>query len=354
MVKRLIKKVQEKTRLGDESEEAVPSNVPNITNTTVAEHRDEVLSTARKYIYPLQHSKHKIVLISTGIFIAMLISFFTYCTLALYRYQSHSTFLYRVTQVIPFPVARIGRQLISYENYLFELKRYIHYYENQQKLDFENNDLDRTQLDEFKKRALERVIDFAYIKRLALIKNVSVSSSEVKDKVDLLREQNRLGSGDQLFEDVLKEYFGWSVRDFERYLYQELLIQKVVATYDDDTQARAEEALKALEGGAKFEDVAKRYSEDVATKNNGGEFGFTIDRGNKDLTPEATEAIFSLEKSKYSGIINTGYTLEIFKLLDKKDDKVEAAHILFNFKDINQRINDLKETDKARAYIHFD
>ena len=28
------------------------SNVPRITNETVAEHREEVLSSARKYIYP--------------------------------------------------------------------------------------------------------------------------------------------------------------------------------------------------------------------------------------------------------------------------------------------------------------
>src|SRR5665811_1430574 len=41
-------------------EEAL-SGVPRITNETVAEHREAVLSGARKYIYPLQHSKRRIV-----------------------------------------------------------------------------------------------------------------------------------------------------------------------------------------------------------------------------------------------------------------------------------------------------
>ncbi len=37
------------------------SNVPRITNETVGDHREEVLSSARKYIYPLKQSKHRVV-----------------------------------------------------------------------------------------------------------------------------------------------------------------------------------------------------------------------------------------------------------------------------------------------------
>lgn len=334
-----------------QSENEAPTNVPSITNTTVAEHRDEVLTSARKYIYPLQHSKHKIVLFSAAIFIATLIAFFTYCTISLYKMQSTSGFLYRVTQVVPFPVARIGSQLVAYENYLFELRRYIHYYETQQKLDFENNELDKTQLDEFKKRALQRVIDFAYVKQIADEKGISVSNQEIEDEIKLLRDQNRLGDADQTFEDVLKDYFGWSRSDFERYLKQELLIQKVAAELDPDAQKRAESALAEVGSGTKFEKVAKKYSEDATTKDSGGEFGFEIDKSNRDLTAEATSTIFSLKKGEVSSIVNTGYGLEIFKLLEKKDGKATAAHILINYKDISTAINDRKEAQPARVYI---
>src|SRR5581483_8558062 len=58
--------------------------VPRITNETVAEHREEVLSSARKYIYPLRHSSHRIVIISVSLFAAVVILFFSYCALALY------------------------------------------------------------------------------------------------------------------------------------------------------------------------------------------------------------------------------------------------------------------------------
>jgi hypothetical protein len=120
-----------------------------ITNDNLSEHREEVLSSARKYIYPLQHSKHRIVLISTGIIIAVVVAFFTYCTVALYKTKSNSGFLYGVTRVVPFPVAKAGPSFVAYENYLFELRHYIHYYQTQQKLDF-NSEAGQQQLAEYK------------------------------------------------------------------------------------------------------------------------------------------------------------------------------------------------------------
>ncbi len=348
----MLKKIRDKRQAKKvEEQQSAHKDMPRITNTTVEQHRDEVLSSARKYIYPLQHSKHKIVLISTSIFIATLIGFFTYCTLALYKFESSSSFLYRVTQVIPFPVARIGGKFVAYENYLFELRRYTHYYKTQQKLDFENNEFDKQQLDEFKKRALEKVVDFAYIKQIANERGISVSNQEVQDEINLLRDQNRLGNGDRAFEDVLKSYFGWSRRDFERYLDQEILTQKVIAELDSVTRQQADEALKELQAGKKFAKVASKYSDDVTSKESGGEIGFLIDKNNRDITPEATATLFGLNVGQHSGIINTGYSLEIFKVLEKKDNKVKAAHILFNFEDVSKYINDQKEKQPVRAYI---
>src|SRR5271166_6127758 len=64
------------------------SNVPRITNETVGEHREDVLSSARKYIYPLEQSKHRIVRVSIAILIIVIVGFFVITSLALYKYQS--------------------------------------------------------------------------------------------------------------------------------------------------------------------------------------------------------------------------------------------------------------------------
>ncbi len=331
-------------------ETSAQDNVPRITNETVAEHREEVLSSARKYIYPLQHSKHKIVLITTSLLIAAIVGFFTFTMISLYRVKSYSSFLYGVTKVIPFPVAKAGNNYVAYENYLFELKHYIHYYENQQKLDF-STDSGKQQLAEFKKRALAKVVDDAYIKQLAKEKKVSVSDKEVDNEIQIVRSQNRLGGSTKVFEDVLKEYWGWSINDFRRSLKQQLLAQKLLPELDPETVARANQAKAELNGGADFAAVAKKYSDDAASKDNGGEFGFPIDQSNRDIDAEVTSELYKLKPGQISGVINSGYALEIVKNIEPQGDKIRGAHIVFNFKNINTYLNDLKDQKKATLYI---
>jgi hypothetical protein len=326
------------------------SDAPRITNDTVAAHREEVLSSARKYILPLQHSKHRIIIISTTLIIAMAVAFLTYCTLALYRFQSQSTFLYRVTQVIQFPVARYGSSFVAYENYLFELRHYVHYYETQVKVDFEDEKY-RDQLTDYKKRALDKVLNDAYVKELASQHNVTVSDREVSDHVELLRAQNRLGSGERVFEDVLKDYWGWSLDDFKRSLKQEILAQKLIAVLDKETNARAQAALNELKSGADFAATAKKYSDDPATKDSGGDLGALVDRTNRELSAQSTDILFKLKPGEYSEIINTGSSLEIVKNIEVNGEKVRAARIVFTFVDINQYLNDIKDQQKARVYI---
>lgn len=344
-------KVLHKLRKGKKQEPIhTGAAVPRITNETVAEHREQVLGSARKYIYPLQHSKHRVVIISMTLFIASLVAFFTYCTLELYRFKDSSTFLYKVTQVVPFPIARTGREFVAYENYLFELRHYVHYYESQGKLDF-NDPKNKEQLAQFKQRALDKVINDAYIKKLAKQNNITVSDQEVKDQIEIVRSQNRLGNNDKVFEDVLKDFWGWSVDDFHRSLKQEMLTQKVLSSLDTQTQERAKNALAELKGGADFAAITKKYSDDATTKDTGGEYGFAIDRSSKDIPAQVTEALFKLKPGESSDVINTGYELVIVKNIETNGDKIRAAHIRFNFKNVDEYLNDLKDQQKARVYI---
>ncbi len=353
-MKKLLKIRKPKLLRRNQADQAPPAedSAPRITNETVAAHREEVLSSARKYIYPLQHSKHRIVVVTTGLLIATLVVFFTYCTVALYRLQSTSTFLYRVTQVIPFPIARSGGRFVAYENYLFELRHYMHYYETQQQLDFNSEDGEQ-QLAEFKTRALEKVVNDAYITRLAKENNVSVSSQEIDAQIEIVRSQNRLGGSDRVFEDVLRDYWGWSLNDFKRSLRQQLLEQKVAATLDTETHQRADVALAEIKAGADFGATAKKYSDDPATKENGtgGEFPGLVDRTNRDLSAITTNALFSLQPGQVSEVLNIGFGLEIVKNIETNGDRVRGAHILFSFRDVTQHVNDLKEKQPAKLYL---
>ena len=340
-------KVEQHT--GDKTE--TPTDAPRITNDTVAVHREEVLSSARKYIYPLQHSKHRIVVVTISLIIAFFVVFMSYSVIALYRLSGTSSFLYQVTQVIPLPVAKAGGSFVSYENYLFELRHYMYFYENQQKLDF-NTAAGKQQLADYKKRALDKVINDAYIKQLASQHHVSVSNQEVSDEITILRRQNRLGGSEQAYIDALRQNFGWSVDDFRRVIKQQLLEQKVVSIMDKDTHNRAQAAMNELNDGADFATVAAKYSDDASSKANGSDFGFAVDPSNRDLSPITTDALFKLKPSQTSGIVNIGYGLQILKNLQTTTDgKIKGLQIDFNFLPAAKLINDQKEKHPAHSYI---
>jgi hypothetical protein len=359
MKKRFRKKAHE---LSEKSREVITSKLnieeapitdeklPRITNDTVAEHREEVLSSARKYIYPLQHSRHRIVSISLTIFVLALVVFFSYTLLALYKFKSTSTFVYRVTQVLPFPVAKAGPSFVSYENYLFEVRRYVHYYQTQQDVDF-NSKSGQEQLADFRKKALDGVVNDAYIKQLAKEHHVSVSRNEVNEQISLLRGQNRLGGSDQVFEDVLKEFWGWSVDDFRRELTKQLLAQKVASALDTQTHQDAANALTQLKSGVDFATLAKQVSEDEATKPSGGEFGGPVEKTNRDIQPRVIDALFKLQTGQISDIVETPSGLEILKVYENNGGKLRAAHIFFRFNAVGTYVDPLKKEHKAHQFI---
>jgi parvulin-like peptidyl-prolyl isomerase len=324
-----------------------------ITNDTVAAHREQVLGRARKYIYPLQHSKHKLVKISVALFLIALVAFFTYCTLALYRFKTENNFIYKVTQVIPFPIARVGSDFVAYENYLFEVNRYAHFYKTQQAAEFDD-DAYQEQIAQFRQRALDKVVNELYIKKLAQQNGVSVSDREVEDKIAQIRSQNRLGGGDQEYESVLKDFWNWTPADFKRSLKSQILEEKVSQKLNTETRSRAEAGLSRIKAGQDFATVAREISEEPNSKANGGDYGFAISTTDPNINPNTVEALFKLKDGETSEVINVGYGLEIVKRISTQPDgKVKAAHIVFNFKDINDFINPLKDSEKARVYVRL-
>lgn len=326
------------------------AKVPYITNETIAEHREEVLRGARKHILPLQHSRRRVIILSAIILTVTVASFITYSILGLYKFQSTSTFMYRITQVVPFPVARANGSFVSYESYLFELRHYMHYYETQQKLSFDSEE-GRAQLAEFKKQAMEQVVNDAYIKQLAKQNGISVTNQEVDQEIAIVRQQNRLGTSDQVFEDVLRDFWGWSVNDFKRSLRQQILTRKVASKLDTEAHERADAAYNELQSGSDFGEVVKKYSDDETTKDNGGNYGFAIDQASRDIPAKVTNAIFALRPDQYSGIIDSGYSLEIVKLLSMDKDKAQAAHIQINLKGIEEFVKPIRESNPPSHFL---
>ena len=337
---------------GEERIRAAFENIPQITNETVAEHREDVLKGARKYKYPLQHSKHRIIIISGSLLALAVVAFFLYVGLALYKFQSSSAFIYRVTQVLPVPVARAGSSFVTYENYLFELRRYKHYYQTQQRVDFGGNDGKR-QLALYKPKAMDQVVQTAYVKQLAAAHHVSVSASDVNAEIDALQAQNQ--TNNQELADVTSKFFGWSIDDLKRELKNELLAQKVADTLDTAANSRAASVLDQLHGGADFGTLASQSSDDIATKGSSGQYtNQAISAASTDVPPAVVRQLLTMQPGQISGVIQAGNTLEIVKLISVNGGKIQAAHISFNVAPIDTFVTQYAKTHKTHTYIKVD
>jgi peptidyl-prolyl cis-trans isomerase D len=83
-----------------------------------------------------------------------------------------------------------------------------------------------------------------------------------------------------------------------------------------EAQKRADDLLKQLQGGAKFEDVAKKSSEDPGSSNVGGSLGWI---SKSQMGPEFEKAVSLLDKGKVSGVVKTLDGFHIIRLDDKQD-----------------------------------
>lgn len=295
------------------------------------------------------------MVITSTIIIATILAFLVYCVAGLYRLYQYNTFLYRVTQVVPFPIAHTGGTFIDYENYLFELRHYVHYYENHQQNLFGGE----AQVNQFRKQALQDVVNNAYVKILAERNKVKVSDKEVDAQIAAVRNQNRLGTNDKVFAAVLRDYWGWSIADFKRSLKEQMLATKVSAKLDDATSAKAQSVLAQLLGGADFGQWAKDAS-NASDAANGGDYGFAITRSNPNVSPEVINQLFSLKQGQISDVIlasrtdsSRANTLEIVKVNSSDGTTVTAQHISFNLNDVGIYINQLKVKQPVKTYVKF-
>ncbi|MGC2327211.1 MAG: peptidyl-prolyl cis-trans isomerase [Candidatus Sulfotelmatobacter sp.] len=105
-----------------------------------------------------------------------------------------------------------------------------------------------------------------------------------------------------------------------------------------DAQHRAEDLLKQVKNGAKFEDVAKKYSEDPGSANVGGSLGW-IGKGR--TTPEFEKAAYALSKGQTSGVVKSSDGFHIIRL----DDKHEAH--LKTLDEVKDQIEPILKQQKA-------
>jgi peptidyl-prolyl cis-trans isomerase D len=193
--------------------------------------------------------------------------------------------------------------------------------------------------DEFKYRNEKVKLDYAFIKPEDLQAKITPDESEIKAAYDKNRSRyqvpekrvvryglidvTQLRQSAQISDDELKVQYQQNIQQYQvpSRVHAEHILLMTVGKTDaevEEIRKRAEDVLKQAKTGAKFEDLAKKYSEDPGTKDKGGDLGW-ITQGQ--TVPEFEKTAFGLDKGKISDLVKTQYGFHIIKVLDK-----ETAH----------------------------
>jgi peptidyl-prolyl cis-trans isomerase SurA len=246
----------------------------------------------------------------------------------------------------------------------------------------------------FKDKVLDGMINEKLILAQALEDSVVVTDEEVADRLDrqikMLVQQ--YGS-EQKLEELYNMPISRMKRDFREEIRKQMLIQKIRQSRETNmTVARREveefftankdslpvipveyelshiymqpkpdsmiqmavykkalTILDSIKSGSDFAVLAKRYSADAGSAQQGGDLGW-VRRGL--FVKEFEEATFSLKDGEFSKPIKTQYGYHIIQLLERRGESVHPRHILFAIE--QSKANDdstIAELNRIRAKV---
>ena len=109
---------------------------------------------------------------------------------------------------------------------------------------------------------------------------------------------------------------------------------------DEEAKALADEVYQKIENGGDFAELAKEYSDDIASANNGGSLGLTP-KGS--FVPEFDDALYSLPKGEVSKPVQTEFGYHIIRTDDIVAPQIKALA------DIKDELSENIKLAKAEA-----
>ncbi len=319
-----------------------------ITNETVAEHREQILAGGRRFKYPVQYSRYKLVINSILIAVASIALLSVLAWYQLYVAQNSSKFMYRFTQLLPVPVATIDGENVPYSDYLKRFRSSLHYLQEQNNLN--PNSVDGKKEIEYRKRQeLDNAVRDAYVRKLARENRIKVSDGDVSRFI-----KNELAAkkvSETAYErTVLNKFYDWSMSDYRSVVYAELLKRKVSFAIDKNAKAKADRVMAALRTpGADFGAIAKVESDDELTKQVGGDVGM-ISR--KTLDPNGViEATSKLQAGQVTELLYGTDGYYVAKLTTKNDQNIQFQMIKIALNEFNTRFAAVNKPAHLKEYI---
>jgi len=188
-------------------------------------------------------------------------------------------------------------------------------------------------------------------------------SPDVVRQLDLLKENlvateelKKLDSAITISDGDLKKAYDDNKKDYEQVTARHILIafkgspaaQKGKKELTEaEAKAKAEALRKSIVDGAKFEDVAKKESDDLESGKNGGELG-SFGRGQ--MVPEFEQAAFNAKDGELTPVVRTQFGYHIIKVekhsLTPFDEVKPTLEKNLKQKKLREELDALKDSSK--------
>ena len=319
-----------------------PKKLPTrITNDTVAQHREKVLAAGRKHKYPIQYTKRRLVWITMFVSVAILAIFVGLGWAQLYLWKDTSDIAYRITKILPLPVANIDGENANYSDYLLYHRSSLAVLQTQGQSD------QKDKVKFYQNQSINKALEVAYAKRLARENNITVDDNKVQDLIKKQQESSKLSQS--AYESVVKDNLHWSMDELKVAMKYTLLKQEVSFRIDKAADDLVSTIQNKVKSGKSLKDIADEMGNKVQPV-----FNLSVSTDNSDggLTKSTT----LLAKGKISEPLKTlagdGYYFVTLNSLE--DNTVNYSYVKVPLTEFNNRFNYLKNNNKVKYFISID
>jgi parvulin-like peptidyl-prolyl isomerase len=186
-------------------------------------------------------------------------------------------------------------------------------------------------------QVLGQLIDDALVEQAARQENISVSEQDVNNRIQQMIDD---AGGRDKFDNYLKStqlQLDDLCTQIRSSIFGEIMLTRVTAALPTKVeqvhvsrillanQAEANQVLAQLKAGKDFAALAKQYSKDESTRDNGGDLGW-LPKGI--LPPEIEAVAFQLKPGQVSGIIQDQLGFDIVKVLERDSARDLSPELL--------------------------
>ncbi|MBI3889864.1 SurA N-terminal domain-containing protein [Candidatus Saccharibacteria bacterium] len=321
-----------------------------ITNETVAEHRERILAGGRRFKYPVQYARHRLVFNTILISVVALVLITSFIGWQLYPQQNSSTFFYRITRVLPLPVAVIDGENVPYSSYLMGYRSQAHYLETKEGINLQAPD-SKSQVDYIKRKALDDALSDSYAAKLAREKGIKVTTKQVDDAIAYQRKSRDGIASQETYDAIVRDHFDWTPSEAREVTARKLLRQEVAYSIDSGATDKRDKVIELLKTESDFDKIVKTVGGSGSSKVTAGVTPL-VPRTNQDGGLAAKAA--TLEKGATSDAFksSSGDGYYIVRLLDSNNDgRISYAYIKIPLTMFKDQFDKVRKDGKVNEYI---